>query len=214
LNDFIVFSMLFFLFVLFFILYRFLLKKRWIKQYVHPYTNKVSRETWFDYFQLFLLMFALLYSLFFFQFTLFVLFAFVFSLMLYLFIKKNEKNPFGEIQFEWAYTSDEQNEWKQALTEKRDWNRKVLIRNSVTNRIIFTDKFVFFGNRRKIPVFMQPFDHLELSNVTIQSDFLVFHYSFRKLIDVNYRAFFIPKNKKEEARKIISFYSSILSKNK
>jgi hypothetical protein len=53
-------------------------------------------------------------------------------------------------------------------------------------------------------------DHLELSDVSIQNQFLVFTYSFRKSIPLRYLYVYIPKGKKKEANQLVTKYQNII----
>lgn len=207
-NDFLSLFMFIGSIVLFFYLFKFFINKGWVKQFFHPYTNKKDVNVVYEYIQLVLLFIAMMYFLFAFNLFILLFISFVFFLYTYFFIKKNESNRWGEIYYTWDYSEVDMKNWEKSKEEIHQLNKKVMIKSPFTNRIVFTDKFIFYSKSKFLSVHMQRFDQLELSDVSIKGNLLIFHYSFNKAIDLKYHVFFIPVHKKAEAKKVVEFYQA------
>jgi len=191
-----------------FLFFRFLQKRNILVVHKHPYTNRNDRFVYFVYIQWCLFLLIVLFSFFLFHPFIVSFISLLFFLFTYVSLLKVSKNPKGSIIKEWHYTKEEQAFWDEQFKHEK---KSFFYRSSSSPKVVFTEAFIFLSKRTYFSVRMRKFnDHLELTNVDIKGNFLIFTYTLQKSIPLRFVYVFIPKGKKKEAKQLVSTYQSLL----
>lgn len=192
-------------------LFRYGLAHQWFFLNSHPYTQKKERTIYYDYVQLIVMFFASMISLLLVSVTIAVVFACIFLFFLYSFLKKHPASRYGITRYEWVYEEQTVAQWKEKKTTFPSLSKKGQTIHPITDRVVFTDFYIYTTKRQRFSVFRDHYEQLDLKRVYIDHSFLVFEYAFFHAISVRQVALYIPPTKQQEAKEIVAFYTALLS---
>lgn len=191
-------------FVTSFLILQQLIRNDKIVKPINPYTNKVSWIIYYYHFQMTLFI------------TGFIIIAFNISpkhlILPFLFVLcfvtffyfKFRKNYFGETLY---IISNEENINPEPVFSETKGKLKTIKKHIKYEKLVFTDKYVFYKKRKKLSLKREKTEQLDLTNVSILGNYLVFKYSFMHSINTIEYVFYVSNPKDKELKKIIEFYN-------